>query len=107
MMICLPNINRAAENEYQKLNKQWAVFQEVQRTSGYFAAKSLEPKTKRRELFEFKEDERANYINKEKEKLVYAVTDGGGFIVLSFFMALISIMSFYVKPKDEPLEENY
>ena len=42
-MICIPNINRAAENNYQKVSKEWEVFHALQKDDPYLA-KGKEPK---------------------------------------------------------------
>ena len=102
-MICVPNINRAAENNYQKVTKEWEVFHALQKQDPY-TAKGKEPKEKLRELSEFKESEKQIYISKEQDKLIYAVTESGGLIVLSFCFALLATLCAGRKP---PIVEDY
>ncbi|MCR4820497.1 MAG: serine/threonine protein kinase [Elusimicrobiales bacterium] len=91
LMICVPNINRAAENDFQKLNKEWDVFMAAQKEEGFKYPKELEPKPQR-PLEEFKAEAKQEYFAKEKDKFNYAIKDAGGLIVLYVFLSLLATL---------------
>jgi transcription initiation factor IIE alpha subunit len=91
-MICIPNINRAAENAFQKSNKEWDVFRAAQKEDGFRYPKELEPKPQK-PLAELKDEEKSLYFSKEKDKLAYSFTEACGLIPFALCMAFLSTLS--------------
>ena len=92
LMICIPNINRAAENAFQKSNKEWDVFRAAQKEDGFRYPKELEPKPQK-PLAELKDEEKSLYFSKEKDKLAYSFTEACGLIPFALCMAFLSTLS--------------
>lgn len=102
LMIYLPNVNRAANNEFKKLSDEWANYKAQKEAGVQYVS---EPREEMRDLEEFKEDAKYDYMKKEREKLSYAVTDGGGLIVFSLFLALLSTLSLFSSDTKKKTEE--